>query len=270
MKRIEAKFKQLKEQNKTAFVGYICAGDPNYETSLEIFKAMPKSGVDIIELGVPFLDPSGDGPIIQSASKRAVENGATLETTLKMVEEFRKTNQETPVILMSYYNPIFKFGLNKIFAQAKEVGVDGFLIVDLPFEEEREISQEMRNSDLDLIKLIAPTTDEARIAKITENASGFLYLISMLGITGTKDANSQENISALKIIRKNSNVPVVIGFGIKNAETASQFAKIGADGVVVGSKIVDEINQAAIGDNSVEKIVASASECLEGFAQALK
>lgn len=270
MKRIKAKFDQLKAENKSAFIAYICGGDPDLETSFEILKKMPESGVDLIELGVPFLDPSGDGPIIQSASKRAIENGASLMKILDLVKEFRKTNSTTPIILMSYYNPILKFGPDKIFAAAQDAGVDGFLIVDLPLEEEDEITPFITKTNLDLIKLIAPNSDENRIKKLTKNASGFLYLISMLGITGTKDADLKENIKNLQKIKNISSLPVAIGFGIKTPDDAQKFAQNGFDGVVIGSKIVDEIDQLVKKGNLVEKIVSDTAKCLNDFASKIK
>jgi tryptophan synthase alpha chain len=243
MKRIEKKFSELKSKNQTAFIAYICAGHPDYETSLKVLKSMPDSGVDVIELGVPFLDPAGDGPIIENAAKRAVQGGMTLRKTLEMAQEFRKNNEETPLILMSYYNPILKYGLNKIFSDAAKSGVDGFLIVDLPLEEEKEILSEIKKSKLDLIQLIAPTTNPKRAKEISKNAGGFLYLVSMLGITGTKSADISENKKNLQNLRKVSNLPIAIGFGIKTPEMAQEFSRIGADGIVIGSAIVKEIDE---------------------------
>jgi tryptophan synthase alpha chain len=241
MKRIERKFQQLKEEKKCAFIAYICAGDPDYQASFDLLKSLPSLGVDIIELGVPFLDPSGDGPIIENAAKNAIAKEMDLNKTLKMVEEFRKENQETPIVLMSYYNPIFKFGIKDFFQDAKKKGIDGVLIVDLPFEEEGEILSEVFSANLDLIRLIAPTTDEERAKKIIKNASGFLYLISLLGITGTKTADILENKNNLQKLQKISKLPIAIGFGIQTPSQAKDFAKLGADGVVIGSAIVKEV-----------------------------
>jgi tryptophan synthase alpha chain len=260
MKRIEKKFKELREQKKCAFVAYISAGDPDYETSLELLKAMPEAGCDIIELGVPFLDPSGDGPIIENAGKRAIQSGMTLGGALKMAAEFRKINDSTPLILMSYYNPILKYGLDRIFIDAEESGVDGILIVDLPTEEEEEILAEISSTKLDLIRLIAPTTDQNRAQKITKNASGFLYLISMLGITGTKSADISENEKNLKNLREVSNLPIVIGFGIQTPKQAKDFSETGADGVVIGSAIVKEINDNFLAKKSSAEIVKAVTK----------
>lgn len=270
MKRIEQKFSELKAQKKCAFVAYICAGDPVYETSLEVLKAMPKAGADIIELGIPFLDPSGDGPIIENAGKRAVTNGMTLKKTLTMVEEFRKVDAKTPLILMSYYNPIFKYGVDKIFADAAKSGVDGFLIVDLPLEEESEITAEISRAQLDLIRLIAPTTSQERAKKIVKNAGGFLYLISLLGITGTTLANAEENKKNLQNLRQVSDLPIVIGFGIKEPNQAGEFSKIGTDGVVVGSTIVQEIAEDFSEKKSCDETVAGVVKKLQEFSTKIK
>ena len=265
MKRIEKKFKELRDQKKCAFVAYICAGDPNYETSLELLKAMPKAGCDIIELGVPFLDPSGDGVIIEKAGKRAIQGGMNLRKTLKMAQEFRKINDSTPLILMSYYNPILSYGLNKIFTDAEKSGIDGILIVDLPMEEEAEILTEISQTKLDLIRLIAPTTNQERAKKIVKNASGFLYLISLLGITGTKSADISENKKNLQNLREVSNLPIVIGFGIQTAKQAKEFSEIGCDGVVVGSAIVKEIDK-----NSTTEIIAEVIKKIKEFSYSIK
>ena len=272
MSRITEKFLELKTKKQCAFVAYICAGDPNYNTSLEILKGLPKAGADIIELGIPFLDPAGDGPLIENASKRAIKNGASLKKTLLMVEEFRKTNQETPIALMSYFNPIFKYGYEKFFQDASASGVDGVLIVDLPFEENEEIFSfsKKSNINIDLISLIAPTTGEDRIKKITTRTSGFSYLISMLGITGTKLAKIEENKINLQKIRNNSNLPTVIGFGIKEPKQASEFAKIGADGIVVGSAFVKEIDESFSAKKSQTEIVEITLKKVAEFSQAIK
>lgn len=264
--RIEKKFQQLKTEKKSALISYICAGDPDFETSLQVLKAMPKAGCDIIELGIPFLDPAGDGPIIQAASRRAITAGMNLQKVLQMVLEFRKDNQETPLILMGYYNPILKFGLDKIFIEAEKSGVDGFLIVDLPPEEEAEILVEISKTKLDLIRLVAPTTNQERMKKISKNASGFLYLISMLGITGSALANADNNKKHLEDLRQVSNLPIAIGFGISNPNQAKEFSKIGADAIVVGSAIVKEMAE----KKSTVEIVNATSEKISAFSTAIK
>ncbi len=270
MKRIEQKFLELKAKKQCAFVAYICAGDPDYKTSLELLKALPEAGADIIELGVPFLDPSGDGPIIENAAKRAVANGMTLAKTLKMAAEFRKNDQKTPLILMSYYNPIFKFGLNKIFIEAEKSGLDGILIVDLPLEEESEILSQVARTNLDLIHLFAPTTDQTRAKKISKTAGGFLYLISMLGITGTRSADVSENKKNLQKLRQISDLPIAIGFGIKTPKQAGEFAKIGADGVIIGSTIVSEVNNNFLAKKNSAEIVATVTKKIREFSKEIK
>ncbi len=265
MSRIKNKFQQLKKQKKAAFIGYLCAGDPDYLTSLAILKEMPKSGVDIIEVGVPFLDPAGDGPVIEAAAKRAIANGMTLKKTLQMVSEFRQENQETPIVLMTYFNPLLKYGLDKIFADAAKSGVDGVLIVDLPMEEESEIVPHIKAAKLDSIRLIAPTTDSARAKKVVKHAGGFVYLISMLGITGTKTADPQENIANLENLKSVSKLPIAIGFGIKTPEQVRNFSAIGFDGVVVGSEIVKTIDQNFTAKKSADEIVSAVKTLLETF-----
>lgn len=264
MTRLKEKFQELKNQNKCAFIGYICAGDPDLETSYKILEKMPAAGVDIIELGVPFLDPAGDGPIIENASKRAIQNGGSLKKTLEMVANFRKNNSKTPIILMGYFNPIFKYGIEKFCLDAKKSGVDGVLIVDLPLEEEQEILPFLK--DLDLIGLIAPTTNQERAKKIAEQSSGFLYLISMLGITGTKDANILDNEENLKKLKEVSNLPIAVGFGIKDKKIAKDFSQIGVDGVVVGSLIVKEINDNFLAKKSSDEIVENVINLIKDFS----
>lgn len=266
MKRISKKFTELKSQKKSALVAYICAGHPDYETSLNTLKSLPAAGCDIIELGVPFLDPAGDGPTIQQAARAAIEAGMNLQKTIPMVAEFRKTNSETPLILMTYYNPLLKFGVDKIFTAAANAGVDGFLIVDLPPEEEQEILTETSRNQLDLIRLIAPTTSFDRAKKITKNAGGFVYLISMLGITGTTQAKAADNVENLKNLRAACDLPIVIGFGIQNPTQAQEFSKLGADGVVIGSAIVKEMAE----KKSSAEITATVVKKISEFSQKIK
>lgn len=266
MTRIANKFKELKIANKCAFIAYICAGDPDYKTSLTCLKNLANFGADIIEVGVPFLDPAGDGPIIEASAKRAIQAGMTLKTTLEMVREFRVDNKSTPIILMSYFNPILKYGIDKIFSDALKSGVDGFLIVDLPPEEENEILTEIKKNQLDLIHLIAPTTSIARAQNILKNASGFVYLISMLGITGTKLATIDDNKINLDKMRQITDLPIAIGFGIQDEVQAQQFAKIGFDGVVIGSTLVKEIAQNLNNHNLINKY----SDKIIKFSNAIK
>jgi len=241
MSKISKVFSKLKQQNKKAFISYICAGDPDYETSLEILKKLPQNGCDIIEVGVPFLDPAGDGPTIEDASKRAIANGMTLAKTLQMIKEFREENKNTPIVVMTYFNPLLKYGLDKVFLDMKEAGTDAALIVDLPFEEEKEAANFIKEAKIDFIKLITPTTTLERAKKILKNAKGFIYLVSMLGITGTKSAKITDNEDNLRNLRTISKLPIAIGFGIKTPEVAQNFCKMDLDAIVVGSTLVKEI-----------------------------
>lgn len=259
MTRIKTTFQNLKQQNKSAFISFVTAGDPDYQTSLEIIKKLPENGVDIIELGIPFLDPAGDGPTIEAASKRAIANGMNLHKVLQMVSEFRQSNQATPIVLMGYYNPILHYGLEKFCADAAQAGVDGLLVVDLPPEEDLELRNFAQGKNgqnqLDFIKLVALTSDENRIKKIAANASGFLYLVSILGITGTKSANLIDLKNHLQKIKNISNLPVVVGFGIKSKEQIEEIENIGADGVVVGSALVKVIEENLGDNNLIEQLV---------------
>jgi tryptophan synthase alpha chain len=256
MTRITTTFQNLKTQNKPAFISFVTAGDPDYQTSLEIIKKLPENGVDIIELGIPFLDPAGDGPTIEAASKRAIANGMNLHKVLQIVAEFRQTNQTTPIVLMGYYNPILHYGLENFCIDAAKVGVDGLLVVDLPPEEDAELRNFATQNQLDFIKLVTLTSNKNRIKTIASNASGFLYLVSILGITGTKSANLVDLKNHLEKIKNISNLPVAIGFGIKNKEQVEEMQKIGADGVVVGSALVKVIEENT-GKKNLENLVLS-------------
>ncbi len=269
--RIKDKFTALKNQNETGFVAYICAGDPDYETSVKTLEITAKYA-DIIELGVPFMDPAGDGPVIENASKRAIKNGMTLHKTLEMVSDFRKTNNDTPIILMGYYNSFLKFGLDKFFTKATESGVDGLIIVDLPLEERAEIAPQLKSHQISLINLISPLSDEDRITQIAdqEYSSGFLYLISMLGITGTKDADADFNATNLAKVRANTNLPVAIGFGVKTPEIAREFKKISPDAIVIGSTIVKEVSDAIEKNTSQQQLLESIENKIKEFHQAIK
>lgn len=262
-KRIEEKFSELQKQKKTAFIGYICAGDPNLEISQNIFDELPKMGVDIIELGVPFLDPSGDGPTIERAAKRAIESGANLFKILEMVKSFRINDDKTPIILMSYYNPILKFGCEKFCKAASEAGVDGILIVDLPTEEEDEILPFVQSFRLDFIRLVAPHTTNERAIKVVQNASGFIYLVSMLGITGTKLADVKSNSKNFLMLKEISKLPIAIGFGIKNSTQIKEFSEMGFDGVVVGSKLVEVIEDGIKKNLDALQIISSLAKLIK-------
>ncbi|MFT4791971.1 MAG: tryptophan synthase alpha chain [Paracoccaceae bacterium] len=241
MSRIAATFKTLSDEGRSAFVSFVMAGDPGYDACLEIVNGLPGAGVDIIELGMPFTDPMADGPAIQLAGQRALAAGMTLKKTLQMVRDFRVGNDTTPIVLMGYYNPIYSMGVDAFLAEAKDAGVDGLIVVDLPPEEDEELCLPAQAVGLDFIRLATPTTDDARLPKVLSNTSGFVYYVSITGITGSAEANAAKVAPEVARIRTGG-LPVCVGFGIKTPQAAAEMAAI-ADGAVVGSAIVDRIGR---------------------------
>jgi tryptophan synthase alpha chain len=240
MTRIDKRFVDLKREDRAALVTFVTAGDPDYETSLAIIKGLPKAGADIIEFGMPFTDPMADGPAIQEAGLRALKAGQTMIKTLAMVREFRTDDDATPIVLMGYYNPIYIYGVERFLKDAKAAGIDGLIIVDLPPEEDQELCLPALKAGLNFIRLATPTTDEKRAAAVFQNTSGFVYYVSVLGITGTKtpDLKSvEQNVIRLK---GHTRLPIAVGFGVKTAEQARSIAR-NADGVVVGSALVNAV-----------------------------
>jgi len=240
MTRIDAKFAELKAAGKKAFVSYIMAGDPDAGTSLEVMKGLPGAGVDIIELGVPFTDPMADGPTIQLAGQRALAGGMTLEKTLAMARAFREADDTTPIVLMGYYNPIYNRGVDRFLADAKAAGIDGLIVVDLPPEEDDELCIPAAKAGLNFIRLATPTTDDKRLPKVLQNTSGFVYYVSITGITGAAAAEAGDVGPEVTRIKAQTDLPVIVGFGIRSPETARTIAGV-ADGCVVGSAIVGEM-----------------------------
>jgi len=240
MTRIDRQFARLKAERKKAFVTYIMAGDPDFETSLAVMKGLPAAGVDIIELGMPFTDPMADGPTIQLAGQRALEGGQTLARTLAMAAEFRKTDQTTPIVLMGYYNPIYSRGVDRFLQDAVAAGVDGLIVVDLPPEEDDELCLPAQAAGLNFIRLATPTTDAKRLPKVLTNTSGFVYYVSITGITGAGAAAAGDVGPEVARIKAATDLPVIVGFGITTPEAAAAIAGV-ADGCVVGSAIVNEI-----------------------------
>ena len=240
MTRIDAKFAALKAQDKKAFVAYVMAGDPDYDTSLEVVKGLPDAGVDIIELGLPFTDPMADGPTIQAAGQRALEAGMTLQRTLDLATEFRKTDDQTPIVLMGYYNPIYNRGVDTFLADAKAAGIDGLIVVDLPPEEDDELCIPAQKAGLNFIRLATPTTDDNRLPKVLQNTSGFVYYVSITGITGSAEAEATDVAPEVARIKARSDIPIIVGFGINTPEKSQAIASV-ADGAVVGSAIVSQI-----------------------------
>ncbi|WP_375279909.1 tryptophan synthase subunit alpha [Pseudooctadecabacter sp.] len=240
MTRIDAKFAELAAQGKKAFVAYVMAGDPDYDTSLEIVKGLPGAGVDVIELGLPFTDPMADGSTIQLAGQRALDGGMTLDQTLNIARELRKTDDTTPVVMMGYYNPIYSRGVDTFLAQAKEAGIDGLIIVDLPPEEDDELCIPAQKAGLNFIRLATPTTDAKRLPKVLQNTSGFVYYVSVTGTTGAAAAQAADVAPEVARIKSSTDLPVIVGFGVRTPETAQDIAGV-ADGTVVGSAIVEKI-----------------------------
>lgn len=238
--RIEARFRDLRAQGRKAFVAYVMGGDPDYATSRDIVLGLPGAGVDVIELGVPFTDPMADGATIQLAGQRALAGGMTLERTLDIVRELRAVDQATPVVLMGYFNPIHSRGVDRFLADAKEAGVDGLIVVDLPPEEDAELCLPAQAAGIDFIRLATPTTDDARLPKVLSNTSGFVYYVSITGITGAAEAQAGAVGPEVARIKARTDLPVIVGFGIRTPDTAAAIAGV-ADGCVVGSAIVAEI-----------------------------
>ena len=240
MSRIDAKFAELNAAGKKAFVAYVMAGDPDYDKGLEIVKGLPAAGVDIIELGIPFTDPMADGITIQLAGQRALANGQTLEKTLQYARELRKTDDTTPIVLMGYYNPIYARGVDRFLLDAVAAGIDGLIIVDLPPEEDAELCIPAQATGINFIRLATPTTDDKRLPKVLQNTSGFVYYVSVTGITGTAAAQARDVAPEVVRIKSKTDLPVIVGFGIKTPQAAEDIARI-ADGAVVGSAIVERI-----------------------------
>ena len=270
LNRIKNKFDELKTNNKKGLITFVTAGDPNYDTSLEILKELPKAGADIIEIGMPFTDPMADGPEIQASYLRALEAGQTLKKTIGLVKKFREYNSDIPIVLMGYYNPIYKYGVEVFIRDIKAIGVDGLIVVDLPPEADSELCIPAKENGIDFIRLATPTSGEDRLPKIIGNASGFLYYVSVAGITGSKTPEITSIKSKIKTIRKFTKIPIAVGFGIKTPEQAVSIAKM-ADAVVVGSAIIDKINEAYKRDkNNIKLIAESSANLVKSLSHALK
>ncbi|MFL3649431.1 MAG: tryptophan synthase subunit alpha [Oceanospirillaceae bacterium] len=251
MTRIDLKFAQLKKSGRKAFVAYVMAGDPNYEQCLRVVEGLPLAGVDIIELGLPFTDPMADGPTIQLAGQRALSAGMTLKKTLQMVRDFRVKDDSTPIVLMGYYNPIYSHGVNKFLEEAKSAGIDGMIVVDLPPEEDDELCIPAQKAGLNFIRLATPTTDSNRLPKVLTNTSGFVYYVSINGITGAAAAKPEDVAPEVARIKSSTDLPIIVGFGINTPENARTIASI-ADGVVVGSAIVSQIAEGKSSETVLE------------------
>jgi tryptophan synthase alpha chain len=268
--RIDRRFAELKQEGRAAFITFVMCGDPDLATSLDIIKALPKAGADIIEVGMPFTDPMADGPAIQAAGLRALKAGTTLQKTLDVVRAFRKDDTTTPLVLMGYYNPIYIYGVDRFLVDAKSAGVDGLILVDLPPEEDDELCIPALKAGLNFIRLATPTTDDKRLPAVLANTSGFVYYVSITGITGSGSADSAVVGGAVARIKRHIALPVCVGFGIKTPEAARDIAQH-ADGVVVGSALVDALRASLDADGrATAKTVKAVTELTSALAQGVR
>jgi len=270
--RIDARFAALAKEGRAGLVTFLTAGDPDYDTSLTIVRALPKAGADVIELGVPFTDPMADGPAVQAAGLRALKAGQTLKKTLDMVRAFREQESATPVILMGYYNPIYIYGVEKFLKDAHAAGVDGLIVVDLPPEEDNELCIPALKAGLSFVRLATPTTDDKRLPTVLKNTSGFVYYVSITGITGSAKPDNSKVAAAVARIKRHTKLPVAVGFGVKAADQARVIAE-NADAVVVGSALVDALRATLDGQNratggTVKAVTDLVSSLAEGVRSA--
>src|SRR5438094_6690087 len=268
--RIDARFAELARQGRSAFVTFLMAGDPDPKTSLDIVKALPKAGADIIEIGMPFTDPMADGPSIQAAGLRALKAGMTLKKTLEMVRGFRKDDNATPLVLMGYYNPIYIYGVDKFLADARSAGVDGLIIVDLPPEEDTELCIPAMKAGLNFIRLATPTTDDKRLPAVLANTSGFVYYVSITGITGAAAPDAARTKDAVARIKRHTKLPVCVGFGIRTPQAARAIAEK-ANGAVVGTALVDALRDSLDEQGrATAKTVTAVADLVAALAQGVR
>jgi tryptophan synthase alpha chain len=268
--RIDARFKTLAHEGRAGLVTFITSGDPDYETSLAIVKALPKAGADLIELGVPFTDPMADGPAVQASSQRALKGGQTLKKTLAMVHAFREGDKATPIVLMGYYNPIYIYGVERFLADAKAAGVDGLIVVDLPPEEDEELCLPALKAGIAFIRLATPTTDDHRLPAVLANTSGFVYYVSVTGITGSTIPDTSRVIAAVNRIKRHTKLPVAVGFGVKSAGDARAIAAA-SDAVVVGSALVEALRQTLDKDGRASaKTMKAVTELVASLAEGVR
>ena len=267
--RMTDRFAKLANENRPAFVTYFMGGDPDFETSLQIMKGLPAAGADIIELGMPFSDPMADGPSIQAAGLRALEGKHNIPRAFDMVRSFREDDADTPIVLMGYYNPIYQYGSEKFLTDAKEAGVDGMIIVDLPPEMDEELCIPALKQDLNFIRLATPTTDEKRLPKVLSNTSGFVYYVSINGITGAAAPKPDEVAKSVAHIKAKTDLPICVGFGVRSAEQAATIGQA-ADGVVVGSAIVSAIADSLENGRATDKTVNAALSIVSSIAEGVR
>ena len=268
--RIDARFAALKQQGRPALVTFTMAGDPDYDTALSILKALPAAGADVIELGMPFTDPMADGPAIQAAGLRALKAGQDMKRTLALVREFRRGDDATPIVLMGYYNPIYVYGVERFLADAKAAGVDGLIVVDLPPEEDAELCLPALAAGVNFIRLATPTTDDKRLPAVLKNTSGFVYYVSITGITGSATPDAGKVADAVVRIKRHTTLPVCVGFGVRTAEQAAAIVR-GADGVVVGSALVDAVRKTLAPDGKpTPATVPAVADLVRTLAQGVR
>ena len=268
--RIDRRFAALAEEGRAALITFLTGGDPDPETSLEILRALPRAGSDVIEIGMPFTDPMADGPSIQAAGLRALKAGMTLKRVLALVSAFREQDDATPLILMGYYNPVYVYGVDRFLSDAKSAGVDGLIIVDLPPEEDAELCLPALAAGLNFIRLATPTTDDRRLPVVLANTSGFVYYVSITGITGAATPDPSRVGAAVARIKRHTNLPVAVGFGVKNAATAETIAKQ-ADGVVVGTALVDALKRSLDGeDRATAETVSAVADLVAEIARGVR
>ena len=267
--RIATRFEALKAEGRPALVTFVMGGDPDLATSQAIFEALPQAGADIIELGMPFSDPMADGVAIQLGGQRALAAGQTLRGILGMVEDFRRKDETTPVVLMGYYNPIFIFGVDKFLAAAKAAGVDGLIIVDLPPEEDEELCIPALKAGINFIRLTTPTTDDKRLPAVLKNTSGFVYYVSMTGVTGAAIKSRGAVGDAVERIKGHTDLPVAVGFGIKTAEDAAEIGRH-ADGIVVGTVLVEAVGNSLVDGKATDRTVAAVRDIVADLARGVK
>jgi tryptophan synthase alpha chain len=268
--RIDRRFAELKTEGRAALVTFLTAGDPDPETSLALVRALPAAGADVIELGMPFTDPMADGPAIQLSSQRALKAGQTLKKTLELVRAFRGSDDTTPLVLMGYYNPIYIYGVDRFLRDAKSAGVDGLIIVDLPPEEDEELCLPALKAGLNFIRLATPTTDDKRLPAVLANTSGFVYYVSITGITGAATPDAGKVAAAVARIKRHTKLPVAVGFGVRTAEQAAGIAS-GADGVVVGSALVNVLKGSLDpNDKATEKTVSGVVDLVAALARGVR
>jgi tryptophan synthase alpha chain len=268
--RIDRRFAALKSEGRAALMTFVMAGDPDYESSVAILKALPQAGADLIEVGMPFTDPMADGPAIQAAELRALKAGQSMKRTLALVREFRRGDEGTPVVLMGYYNPIYVYGVARFLADAKAAGVDGLIVVDLPPEEDVELCLPALKAGFNFIRLATPTTDDKRLPAVLANTSGFVYYVSVTGITGSAAPDTGRVVEAVKRIKRHTRLPVCVGFGVRTAEQARAIAE-GADGVVVGSVLVDAVRKSLGADGkATAATVQSVADLVRSLAEGVR